>query len=179
MLNKDSNGEYIYAGKYPREAYEQAVVDGITSQWSGDYKGKNIITQFTVLKEPSSIQKAIYITIDGKNGKSTGSRLKKKEIKMHICNGMNVYNLTELGLIAAQEFGHTAFDLDDLYNKSDEGIPKTILSVMNDAKRMPRQEVDFAMMATNKMFKGTSIYNGEVNGVKVTPLDVARYYVGL
>lgn len=67
--------------------------------------------------------------------------------------GINRNKKEDFKKMAAHEFGHSTFNLNDLYRPHPEGEFDRLRSIMN-AYYAGRQEVDFAMMFSGPAFGG-------------------------
>ena len=158
----NANIKYVYNSKYIRrdearsfDDYINESIQGIEESWSGQYNGKMIKTNVVLVDDSDScIYESINLTIMGESGASEASILgKNRDITLRIGSGAGLFTSEEFKLAAAHEFGHSAFRLNHVRPK--------VHSVMNTGVSSPRNrsEVDFALMATSDVFKGTSIYS--------------------
>ena len=76
--------------------------------------------------------------------------------------GINRNKKEDFKKMAAHEFGHSTFNLNDLYRPHPEGEFDRLRSIMN-AYYVGRQEVDFAMMFSGPAFGGDGLYRRILN----------------
>lgn len=102
----------------------------------------------------SCVYKTINLTIIGESGASEANMLgKSRDISMRIGSSAGLFDSRDFKLASAHEFGHSAFRLNH--------VRASVHSVMNTGVSSPRDrsEIDFDLMVTNDLFKGTSVYS--------------------
>lgn len=144
--------------------YESAVINTIKKEWSQTYNNKdfvvNLITRELDDKTSDGVPYAnkLYDTIKFNllNEKGNASTSLGGSISLYYgpVYGLD-HDLKKYGLIAAHEFGHAIGALPDVYNMPEY---KHIKSIMNRVEQGGVQEVDFAMLVSSDLFRGTSVY---------------------
>lgn len=144
--------------KNPLEAsedtYINAICNGITEQWSGEYKGKNIKTNVVILDENNGVYEtqSIDLSLYGHPGVNSG------DIHLYDRTTEGEFSIKRFKEVVAHEFGHAAFNLIDLYKYKQY---RHCNSIMTSKAGVGRTEADFAMMSRNELFKDTSIYESD------------------